>query len=234
MQPTKVQGWDVSLNHAAMVEFTDGIFTNWWFVTLKKNDVKRLKEHALFLPVGKPDKNDPHPWRIKRLDLWKGLLDDHLLMTVPQYVSLEDYAYKAKQQAHQIGEVGGLARLACWQAGVKLRLHDPTGPKMYATHNGNIDSDGMEEEVQKRWDLDFRQYNASEKNRDVSKDLAPAYALGHLLCTELSLRSGEILMNRLPPKEIQVFNRCTKRFPTNLLARDFIYNPEGGNCQLTP
>ena len=53
-------------------------------------------------------------------------------------------------------------------------------------------------------------------------DIQDAWYIAKLLQLEIKLRSGLIMLHDLPEHEIVVFNRCTKKYPVNLLARDFL------------
>lgn len=52
-------------------------------------------------------------------------------------VVLEDYAYSRSNQAHQIGELHGVIRLALHEAGIPVALVAPTARAKYATGKGN-------------------------------------------------------------------------------------------------
>lgn len=51
-------------------------------------------------------------------------------------VVLEDYAYSRSNQAHQIGELHGVIRLALHEAGIPVALVAPTARAKYATGKG--------------------------------------------------------------------------------------------------
>lgn len=51
-------------------------------------------------------------------------------------VVIEDYAYSRANQAHQIGELHGVIRLALHEAGVPMALVAPTARAKYATGSG--------------------------------------------------------------------------------------------------
>lgn len=216
----KIQGWDISLNHAGIVEFTDGVLSNFWYVTRKKSIYKRLGVNGYLLDIAKSE--DPHIESIVRLNVWRDLLDRHIDNTKPEYVGIEDYAYGKAMRAHQIGEIGGLARMACFNKGVMLRLHDPLSIKMFVTGNGLSKKDAMVSAVKNKWGISFSNYD-SEKGTEVQEDLADAFGICMLIKTEIDLRNGTIQLKDLNEKEIKVFNRCTKTFPISLLGRDWIH-----------
>jgi hypothetical protein len=127
--------------------------------------------------------------------------------------------------------------------GIPFRLSDPISSKMFVTHDGLAQKDLVEREVLKRWGIDFAPYNVpalerliknrktgkmvkAKPNRTTSEDLADAFGLAQLVRTEVRLRSGKLALSKLDQKEIRVFNRVTKTYPVNILAREFIQRPE--------
>jgi len=236
-KPIVVHGWDVALNHSAFVELTDGELTNFWYVTSIAGSAAKSKEHGhrLILPKTK----ERQQLAIGRLAWLENFMDKKVLMaSQPDYVGIEDYAIRAEQGAHYMGEIGGIARILCWFRGVKLRLHDPVSVKMFTAHDGTCQKDSIERAVAKRWGVNFSEYNLDKpkpternpkprRNRTTSEDLADAYAIAQMVWTEVQLRSGQVLLKELHEKEIQVFNRVTKTYPVSLLDREWIQNPDG-------
>ena len=227
----RVLGGDVSLNHGALVELSDGKLTNLWYATDSASSAERGKHRGYRIPTFKAD--DHQTRAIMRLEWWEDFLGRVLDASRPDYVGLEDYALRQEQGAHQLGEIGGLARLTCWKRGIPLRLHDPTTVKMFVAHSGNALKPDVERAVAERWNLDFSKYNpplakptkkvkAPKENRRTSEDCADAYGIAQLVWTEVQLRAGRILFEELHEKEIQAFNRITKAHPVSLLSRDWI------------
>lgn len=222
----RIQGWDLSLNHAGFIEFTDGKLTNFWYLTTRKTLYKSLGEHGFLMDL--PKCEDPLTKGILRLNHWGRLIKRHTAETKPDYIGIENYAYGKSMRAHQIGELGGLARLMCFNSGIKLRLHDPFSIKMFVAGHGHADKPMIEKAVKDRWGEDFSKYNpptranAKKENREVSEDLADAYGVAKLIWTEIQLRTGDIVIKDLTEKGIRVFNRVTKPYPINILARDWI------------
>lgn len=233
---TIVVGLDISLNHGAMIELTNGNLTNFGYYTnlagsaSASNRGIRLPSE-LFKPVNK------HNLGVARLewvgDILKTWIDKKF--NRPDFIGLEDYAIRAEQGAHQLGEVGGQARLICWQNRVKLRLHDPTSVKMFAAHDGTCQKDAVQRAVLERWGVDFSSFDQPPAkptvkrpdpapNCQTSEDLCDAYAIAMLVWTEVQLRSGVLSLSSLHDKEIRVFNRVTKTYPINLLDREWIFN----------
>ena len=217
----KIQGWDISPSHWAIVEAIDGKISNFWFMTSVIKKYKEYPEHSYFLKKDK-DEPDPHIKGSRRYSRVKKIFREHVATTKPDYVAIEDYAHNAKFKAHAVGEIGGLAKDVIYQANIPLRVYDVTLIKKFAAHNGNASKEMMMECVQKRWDVDFRQYDDTKK-KQIIEDLCDATALVMMLDTELRLRSAEIELKSLPPKEIEVFLSVPKTAHTNLLAREFIH-----------
>lgn len=226
-----VQGWDLALNHSGYVELTNGKLTNFWYITHKAGSAARSKEHGHRLVL--PKTKDRQIRSVARLAFIREFIVRNVIKKRPHYVGIEDYAIRAEQGAHYMGEVGGLARLICWAAGIPFRLHDPISVKMFTTHDGTCQKDLVEECVRKRWGIDFSEYNQprskpTKKNknpkqdRTTSEDLSDALAIAQLVWTEVKLRDGRLLMNELHKKEVQVFNRVTKTYPVSLLDREWI------------
>lgn len=222
-KPTVVQGWDVSLNHAAMVELTDGRMTDFRYITDKAGDAAASKKRGTRLNVEQIKKrhgNDRHRWMMARLME----MHSHLVTWVkrkPDYVGLEDYAVGAEQGSHYLGEVGGLARALLWKRDIPFRLHDPTTVKMFVAHDGTSPKEGVQLAVLERWQVDFGKYN-KVKGEQTSEDLADAFAIAQMVWMEVQLRRGKIKLSDFHEREIRVFHRVTKTNPVCLLEREWL------------
>jgi Holliday junction resolvasome RuvABC endonuclease subunit len=229
-----VQGWDIALNHSGFVELTNGELTNFWYITNVKSSADKSKKHGYRLVV--PKTKEQQVKSIYRLDQIIKYIRKTVLSKKrrkPDYVGIEDYALNKQHGSHYMGEVGGLVRHLLWKKRIPFRLHDPLSIKMFTTHDGSAQKDLIEEKTSERWGVDFGKYNQpapkpSKRNanptqkRTTSEDLCDAYSVAKLVWTEVQLRSGELLLKELHPKEIQVFNRVTKSYPVSLLDRDWI------------
>jgi crossover junction endodeoxyribonuclease RuvC len=60
-----------------------------------------------------------------------------------ELVVIEGYAYGRAQQAHQLGELGGVIRVALTDAGIRWVEVSPAQVKQYATGKGNASKDAM-------------------------------------------------------------------------------------------
>jgi hypothetical protein len=231
MKSVSVQGWDISLNHGAVVQLRDGELDDFWFYSDKAGSVTRAKKHGerVELPTTtrQPDK---HIRAIIRLDWVTRWIERVALAQAPGFVALEDYALGADMQAHQIGEIGGHARRLMWLHGTRYRLHDPIALKLFVAHDATAQKDLIEDSVRTRWGADFGDCNAlssgkGRPSRQTSEDLADAFGLARMAWTEYQLRKGLVRLSELHEKEIQVFNRATKAFPVSVLGREWIRNP---------
>jgi len=234
----KVLGADISMNHGAVVELTDGELTNYWYYTDIAGCAKLSKDATrLTLPKTK-DKHVIQMTRLAFFDKWFCQLLDEVQ---PEYLGIEDYALDAGRNAQHTGEIGGAARNAGWHRGLRVRLHDPMTVKMFGAHNGLAQKIDMEKAVAKRWGKSFSAYNMPaaapkktgphkgkipKQTRTTSEDLCDAIIIAKMLWCEINLRQGKILLSSLHEKEIRVFNRMTKFMPMNLLDRDWIQNME--------
>lgn len=229
----KIIGMDLGLNHSAYVELTDGELSNYWYLTTAAGSAKQSRRGERLLLLKTKDKQ---AMAMRRLNDIVQFINRKVLRknSLPDYIGIEDYAIRAEQGAHYLGEIGGLVRYLVYGRRIKLRLHDPNSVKMFTTHDGMAQKDAIERAVKKRWKVDFSKFNQPRpkptkkkpkptQKRTTSEDLCDAYAIAKMVWTEVLLRNGHILMKELHPKEIQVFNRITKAYPMSLLDRDWIY-----------
>lgn len=231
----RVQGWDISINHGAIVELEDGVLSWIFFWTDRAASASKLK-HSVRLDLQKLKKKhgDKHSFEHARLSIVRRCMFKVVTgRPPPDFVAIEDYAMARAQGAHQIGEIGGAARAILWTHGIRYRTIDPYSVKMFAAHDGGADKLLVEEAVSSRWGLDFSKYNPpppknpkKKQDRQTSEDLCDATTLAKIVEAEALLRSGEISLKDLEhDKERQVFNRTTKSFPVNILGREWIHNP---------
>lgn len=221
-----ILGIDLSLNHSGFVELDEvmGMMTWWHFVSDTPGHTKhRPPGQAAHMPY-KKDKGkgvDREQANAQRLAWWQLHLAWICHSRSPKYVGIEDYALQAQSNAaYQIGELGGLARLAAFEVGALLRLHDPMSCKMFGAHMGNADSTELAAQVRERhpetqvWDV----------LPDLARiDLACAYVVARMVFVETKLRDGTMQLKDLHhEKEIAVFQRCTKANPVSLLGREWI------------
>lgn len=213
---------DLSLNHGGFIFFNEDKLKYYYFVTDNKSIAEKWNG-GTYLPSAKT--KDKQQRDVERLGFWDKYLRELYKKVHPNVVVIEDYAYSAKSQSvYQIGEVGGILRALAFQGGSLLRLYDPTAIKMFSVHDGTCDAYETMRSILERWPearKHFSKYSKG-KNTIVTEDLCDAYAAVRLLDTELKLRQGKINLSDLHEKEITVFNRVTKRYPVNILAREWI------------
>ncbi len=234
-KPVKIVGADLSLNHGALIELTDGTLSNFWYYTDYAGSAAKSKKRGFRIPPAIFKHKDRHQLGTQRLAWLEHFFDKEVFMrALPDYLGIEDYALDGGGHgSHYTGEVGGIARILGWFRGFRMRYHDPVTLKMFAAHNGRADKDVMERAVMDRWDIDFSSLNqnkspkAKKENRQTSQDLADAYALAKLIWLEVCLRAGRVRLQDLHEKEVRVFNRITKSYPVSLLDREWIQNPDG-------
>lgn len=230
-----VQGWDLALNHLGVVELTNGELSNFWYITSKAGSAAKSKKHGTRLVLVKT--SDRQIKNVSRLAFLRNFLAEIIINNRPDYVGVEDYAVRAEQGAHFMGEIGGQARIVLWSSSTPFRLHDPISVKMFATHDGTCQKDLVEEKVSERWGVDFSEYNQPrskptkkrpnpKQDRTTSEDLSDAFAIAKLVWAEYRLKNGLIKLKDLHPKEIRVFNRVTKTYPMSLLDREWICKNE--------
>lgn len=63
--------------------------------------------------------------------------------TYPDLVVIEGYSYASGNKAHDVGELGGVVRLALHEAGIRYEVVAPKTIKTYACNNGGAGKDDM-------------------------------------------------------------------------------------------
>jgi len=218
-------GIDISLNHGALFLLLNGEMLDFRFVTDRKTIVEKTSKsraHGIYLSAAKL--KDKQQRDVLRACFWYSYLEQALRDMAPNYIAIEDYAYRAPQSAYHLGEVGGAARILAWRSRARFRLHDPASLKMFAVHSGNANAQETMRGILARWpklEDAIGKFKDGKDERTV-EDLCDAYALAKFVWLEVLLRNGRKKLSKLHPKEIQVFNRCTSRYPMNILARDWL------------
>jgi Holliday junction resolvasome RuvABC endonuclease subunit len=73
-------------------------------------------------------------------DISQAILD--IVRSLPaELVVIEGYSYASANVAHQLGELGGVVRLALWSHAVPYVVVQPASLKVYATGKGNANKD---------------------------------------------------------------------------------------------
>jgi crossover junction endodeoxyribonuclease RuvC len=73
-----------------------------------------------------------------------------------ELVVLEGYAFARPNQAHQIGELGGVLRVLFYEMGLKVIEVAPSAVKKYATGKGNAKKEDIAVAIYKRWGREFK------------------------------------------------------------------------------
>lgn len=69
-------------------------------------------------------------------------------------VVIEGYAFARPNQAHQIGELGGVLRVMMYENGIKWIEIPPPRAKKFVTGKGNSQKDLIMQQVYKRWGVE--------------------------------------------------------------------------------
>ena len=101
-------------------------------------------------------------------------------------VVIEGYSMGSHQGSHQLGELGGVLRLALWEAGIPYVEVAPTRLKKWATGKGNAPKDQVLAKAARRW--------AGVSNNDEA-DAAWLRDMGcaHYVSSSLSKAHADIL-----------------------------------------
>jgi Holliday junction resolvasome RuvABC endonuclease subunit len=211
------------------------VLTGYWYVTDLVGSFNKSKEHAIRSYKEKPKNRDKQQKAVERLAHMGGIIQGLLSNHSPDYVGIEDYALREEQGAHQLGEIGGIARLMCHLLPTRLRLHDPMTVKMFGAWDGSCSKEYMRQLCIKRWNLqEFEECDQplSKPNKRVtnpkpnyqtSGDLVDAYTVAKMVWAEVQIRMGtKTLADLENDKERRVFLRVTKTYAVNLLEREWI------------
>ena len=216
-----VMGVDISMSHGAFVVLKDGRLSDYWFVADRKKTVDKSKGHGrYFFPVKLKDMTSRD---MMRLVFWEAYLP-RLFGKPLGYVGIEGYAYNMPMNSHQLGEIGGQVRLCAWKSGVKIRIHDPSSVKIFVAHEGSAGKPEVMRAVKLRWPKEAAEFalHSDDKYAVTEEDLCDALGVAQMTWTEIELRRGTKRPRDLHEQELRVFNRCTKRWPTSLLDRDWL------------
>lgn len=215
-------GLDISLGHGAVVCLVNGELDRFWYYTEQAGRAKASKRGSR-LPHSKGKGADRETVDIARLSWISRWLVKVIGKAAPSCAAIEAYALAASRGAHQVGEAGGAAKLALWNAGVPFRTHDPSTVKMFSVHDGSADKRLVEDAVRDRWGEDYSECNGKVKGRTTSEDLCDARVLAAMAWIEYQLRAGMLTLGRLEhDKERRVFLKTTKASPVNVLGREWI------------
>lgn len=218
----RIMGVDISMNHGAFLLLNNDMLIDYRFVTDKAVLARKNKSRATLIKT--KDIKDKIACDFYRLDFWQKYSGYILNYFQPDYLGVEGYAYKALQYAHQIGGVGAIFRLEAWKRQIKIRVHGPETVKLFAADKGNASKEDVIDYMSINFpeSLDFEKYRHN-KDTTIQEDLCDGLAIAKLVNLEIKLRTGQVEISSLPSKTIQIFNRTTKTYPVNILARDWYY-----------
>ncbi len=91
-------------------------------------------------------------------------------------VAIEGYAFARPNQAHQIGELGGVLRAMLFEHGFSILEVAPSAVKKFATGKGNATKEKVAVGVYKRWGQEFR--TNDEADAFVLAKIGQAYLCG--------------------------------------------------------
>lgn len=219
-----ILGVDISMNHGAFVLLRNGSILDYRFVTDKAALAKKHKRYAEYISAVKV--KDMVERDFLRLAFWYAYSNRLFKQLPSEYAGIEGYAYRASQNAHQIGGVASIFRVKAWIRRLKIRLHGPETVKMFGADDGNAAKSEVRYAMHEKYPetIMFDEYAHGKGGTafQIPEDLCDAYAIAKLLWLEIQLRNGLVELKDLHPKTIQIFNRTTKRWPINILGREWI------------
>ena len=219
------QGTDLALNHTGLCLLdVHGELQNFRYLTDQKASAIRSKEHGRYfkLPSRKkePDNDVRNMMRLAfvSLECHRALKEWN-----PTVVGIEGYAF-GTPKGEMTGEIQGPLKVRLWTSRTPFRIFDVNSVKMFATYRGDAKKPAIIKAVRERWGVDFSRFNKPGDAKDVrqtEEDLCDAYVVARMCWTEWMLRAGQLDLASLHLKERQVFLRCTKAQPVNILGRSF-------------
>lgn len=103
-------------------------------------------------------------------------------------VVIEGYAFARSNQAHQLGELGGVLRMMFYEAGIRYIEVAPSAVKKFATGKGNASKEAVAVGVYKRWGKEFK--TNDEADAFVLAKIGQAYITGQ---EELTVFQREVI-----------------------------------------
>jgi len=214
-------GVDMSINHGAMVvaDRTGAVIAH-RVLSTRQADLKLPGVMVIPADVKGTSKDDMHVRSVARL-MW---LNNWFQSSIRElradlscrrfYGHVEDYAYGASRGAHQIGEAGGVLRIALAPF-CDLRFYSPSAAKSFAAGNGRAKKDAMIAAAE-AWGVAVPNLAAA-----VAEDYCDAYALARMGLVEWQVRRGIRKLEELTQRERNIFLDGGKS-GTNLLTRPYV------------
>ncbi len=110
-------------------------------------------------------------------------------------VAIEGYAFAMANQAHQMGELGGVLRVMLFEMGLKVLEVAPSQVKKFATGKGSAKKEEMAVAIYKRWGREFR--TNDEADAFVLAMIGRAYLIG---MTDVTAFQVEVIGELRSPK----------------------------------
>jgi crossover junction endodeoxyribonuclease RuvC len=120
------------------------------------------------------------PEELDGMERIKWILDSVWNLTEDAHFTvIEGYAFDRPNQAHQIGELGGVVRFTLWEGGRPFVLIAPSSMKMFATGKGNASKDEVLACAIRK--LDYLGFSKDEADALFLLDMARAHYDGRAL-----------------------------------------------------
>jgi len=218
---------DPSPKGTGIARIEDGILTGFAVCTEAAGTAKKIARATLLPKVKLADESA----RMVRLHTVREMVLSHCRTWHPSMIGLEDYTFGSGGRGGgqlQIGELGGVLRLALWEHGYKVRTYHPGSVKLFWTGRGDAEKDDMiERAVAVMEETGSPMLAEFRKMAKVYQEaVSDALAIGSLLREEIRFRQGKWLLNEAPEHIVRVFNRVTDSMPVCLIDRPFMEREE--------
>lgn len=240
-------GIDLSFSSTALVALNcrDGRVINRGYETTRKK-FKDAYSSVLCVQSRKKDQDvDQYiaDRRDKVLSFIADFLDDVMPCDGRTFVALEGYAFTLRStRLLETAEVSGALRGELYSHCIPYRIYDPMSIKLFATGHGSakkiemvttavqagfdVPASLLEEGMKFEQPLYINNEPAYKDVKGPGVDLSDAFHIATMLRTELMLRKGLVVLDRLKDHQRRVFLRTTKGNPVNMLEKPFVMKPE--------
>lgn len=221
--PNRILAIDPSPKGTGVARIESGVLTGFAFCTEAAGTAKKHSQATLLPKVKLADESA----RMLRLHTVREMVFSHCREWYPSMVAMEDYTFGSGGKGGgqlQIGETGGVLRLALWEHGYKVRTYHPGSVKLFWTGRGDAEKDDMiERAVAVMEETGSPVLSGFKKLAKLYQEaVADALAIGSLLREEIRFRRGEWKLNEVPEHVVRVFNRVTDSMPVCLIDRPFM------------
>jgi Holliday junction resolvasome RuvABC endonuclease subunit len=108
---------------------------------------------------------------VARLAAIRSAVQDALVRFRPCRAALEGYSYDSTGKVFQLGEAGGMVKLAFWDARVPFLTVAPAQLKKYVANNHQASKELMLQRTREKWAVDFGD----------ADDVCDAHGLAHIM-----------------------------------------------------